>query len=111
MALLGLTEGRPPFQTYQPQIGSSVSPDVELSPSVFEDSRGVLWIGSQAVSNRIEGKAERFSSTVTLGTMGVSLTPPCRSIAEDHSGSLWFGTYAGLNRIDATDAEGQNISS
>jgi len=89
-----------PFQTYQPQIGSSVSQDVELSPSVFEDSRGILWIGSQAVSNRIEGKAERLAYYGDAGNYGSRFNSAVRSIAEDHSGSLWFGTYAGLNRVN-----------
>ena len=89
-----------PFQTYQPKIGSSVSQDVELSASVFEDSHGVLWIGSQAVRNRIEGKAERFSYFGDTGNYGKLFHSAVRSIAEDRSGSLWFGTYAGLNRIN-----------
>jgi signal transduction histidine kinase/ligand-binding sensor domain-containing protein len=89
-----------PFQTYEPQIGSSVSQDVELSPSVFEDSRGVLWIGSQAVRKRIEGKAERLSYYGDAGNYGSLFKSAVRSIAEDHSGSLWFGTYGGLNRVN-----------
>ena len=100
-----------PFQTYQPQIGSSVSQDVELSPSVFEDSRGVLWIGSQAVSKRIEGKAERLSYYGDAGNYGSLFDSAVRSIAEDHSGSLWFGTYAGLNRVNPRTRKLQNISS
>ena len=94
-----------PFQTYQPQIGSSVSQDVELSPSVFEDSRGILWIGSQAVSNRIEGKAERLAYYGDAGNYGSRFNSAVRSIAEDHSGSLWFGTYAGLNRVNPQTRE------
>jgi signal transduction histidine kinase/ligand-binding sensor domain-containing protein len=89
-----------PFQIYQPQIGSSISKDVELSPSVFEDSHGVLWIGAQAVHNRIERKAERFSFFGDEGSYGKLLGSAVRSIAEDRSGFLWFGTFAGLNRVD-----------
>ena len=94
-----------PFQTYQPQIGSSGNQDVELSASVFEDSHGVLWIGSQAVRNRIEGKAERFSYYGDTGNYGKLFHSAVRSIAEDRSGSLWFGTYAGLNRINPRTRE------
>ena len=89
-----------PFQIYQPQSGSSISKDVELSPSVFEDSRGVLWVGSQAVRNRIEGKAERVVLFDDEGSYGKVFGSAVRSIAEDRSGILWFGTYAGLNRVD-----------
>ena len=89
-----------PFQIYHPKIGSSVSEDVELSASVFEDSRGVLWIGSQPMGNRIEGKAERVSYYDDMGNYGKVFDSAVRSIAEDRSGALWFGTYAGLNRID-----------
>jgi len=94
-------DSRPsPFQTYQPKIGSSVDEDVELSASVFEDSHGVLWIGSQPVKNRIEGKGKRLSYFGDTRSYGKFFDSAVRSIAEDRAGYLWFGTYHGLYRVN-----------
>ena len=95
-----------PFQTYQPQIGSSVSQDVELSASVFEDSHGVLWIGSQAVRNRIEGKAERFSYYATRGTTENSFTPP--SGRSQKTAPVLFGSALMLDSIASTHRRGSS---
>ena len=74
---------------------------------IFEDDRGILWIGAGAGMasglikyNRSTGKRERFSNIVddTSSLPSNSI----HSIVQDLKGVLWIGTGAGLCRFDET---------
>jgi len=70
-------------------------PDMKVA-SLFEDSKGMLWIGTfyRGVA-RFDG--DRFKAfTVSDGLAGDRVL----SILEDREGALWFGTYGGLTRYD-----------
>lgn len=65
----------------------------------FEDSRGIMWIGTSQGLNRYDGTGFRIyphrdnDSTTPTGNM-------IRSIAEDREHYLWLGTDVGLSRFD-----------
>lgn len=66
--------------------------DVVLS--LFEDSRGRLWIGSTGGLTRFENGAFHTYAPVD-GWINQSV----RCITEDREGNLWLGTPDGLNRM------------
>jgi signal transduction histidine kinase/ligand-binding sensor domain-containing protein len=75
--------------------------------AIFEDSSGVLWIGTQGGGlNRLEGVTEdgraRFTRYRHDPDNAHSLAADfVYSICEDRSGVLWIGTYGGgLDRFD-----------
>ena len=69
---------------------------------VFEDNRGILWIGTGGAGlikyNRLTGEKESFQNilddTSSLASNNVN------SIVQDHKGTLWLGTISGLCRFD-----------
>jgi len=76
---------------------------------IFEDNRGILWMGlggtnvsasGLAKYNRSTGERERFSNiaddTSSLPSNAIG------SIAQDHQGVIWIGTAAGLCRFNET---------
>jgi transposase InsO family protein len=53
--------------------------------SAYEDSQGILWIGTERGLNRVDrrtGQVKRYEN--------VEFAPGVRSIAEDRGGSLWL---------------------
>ena len=80
--------------------------------AIFEDSRGVFWIGTQGdglhIMDRKTGKFERL--TYDPSQPGKLSRPPIKKgndfdhitfITEDHSGAIWIGTYLeGITRYD-----------
>lgn len=80
--------------------------------SIFEDSRGVFWVGTQGdglhIMDRKTGKFERL--TYDPSHSEKLSRPPVRKgndfdhitfITEDHSGAIWIGTYLeGITRYD-----------
>jgi signal transduction histidine kinase/ligand-binding sensor domain-containing protein len=71
---------------------------------IFQDSRGLIWFGTQDGLNRFDGYAftvyrHREEEANSLSNNSIS------AIFEDHSGTLWIGTTGGgINRFDrATD--------
>ncbi len=66
---------------------------------IFQDSRGFIWIGTEAGLNRYDGY--QFKHYYAFPGDDQSLTnSDINAIAEDSSGFLWIGTYNGLNRLD-----------
>lgn len=64
--------------------------------SIFKDSRGLLWIGTDAGVCLFDGKNFKVYNT-SHGLAGDRVW----SIAEDSQGNMWFGTYdGGLSRFD-----------
>lgn len=73
-----------------------------FSGAIFEDSEGILWLGSFVNGGLIKlnphtKKAEVF--TAVEGNNGLS-NNSIRAIAEDKSGHIWIGTSNGLNMYD-----------
>jgi serine phosphatase RsbU (regulator of sigma subunit)/ligand-binding sensor domain-containing protein len=82
--------------------------------SIYQDSRGVIWIGSDGGLNALQW-SEQNDSNITVTAYRNERDDPhslsndvVRSIYEDHSGVLWIGTNGGLNRlVDARQADSQ----
>jgi len=69
-----------------------------LVSSIFEDSRGVLWVGSAGGLTRFD---RRSGSTVFNRVAENSASGSVTAITEDSAGNLWLGTvYQGLKRFD-----------
>ena len=85
---------------------SPVKPDLGAAEAVclLVDRRGVLWVGTSAGLDRIEGGRGRRLTTKD-GLLANSVT----ALVEDADGNVWIGTVGGLNRwnegrIDAFSA-------
>lgn len=64
--------------------------------AIFEDSSGVLWVGTDSGLNKFEKKTEEFTIYKNHPNKPDSLSHnEIRSIYEDKSGILWIGTYGG----------------
>ena len=75
-------------------------PDMKIE-CVFQDSQGVIWIGTHDRGVvRYEGDEFR-SYTIRDGLAADGVF----SILEDGEGALWFGTNRGLSRFDGSDFE------
>jgi signal transduction histidine kinase/ligand-binding sensor domain-containing protein len=76
-----------PGATIQPFVGA-----------LYEDSQGILWIGTPEALNRFDRKAGRVTA---YRTGGPEVGTDVMSIREDRAGYLWIGTYGhGLHRFD-----------
>ncbi|MBS1576930.1 MAG: hypothetical protein JST09_16660 [Bacteroidetes bacterium] len=85
--------------------------------AIFEDSRGVFWVGTQGdglhIMDRKTGKFERL--TYDPSRPDKLSRPPIQKgdgydhitfITEDHAGALWIGTYSqGITRYDPQTKE------
>lgn len=64
--------------------------------SIFQDARGVLWVGGEGDLLRNDGKAlTRYDIKSDLGK-GVTI----KQIIEDKEGNIWCGTTGRITRID-----------
>ena len=80
------------FEVYSIQEGLQNSSIFKI----FQDSRGILWLGTQG-GGLIRFEGGRFSAyTENDGLADNSV----REITEDHSGNLWIGTESGLNMFN-----------
>jgi signal transduction histidine kinase/ligand-binding sensor domain-containing protein len=81
------------FENFTYRRGSLVSP---LVTSIYEDHKGILWIGSMGGLNRVDRGSG--SNTVPSGT---GVENEILSMLEDHAGVLFAGTFhKGLQRLD-----------
>jgi ligand-binding sensor domain-containing protein/signal transduction histidine kinase len=91
----------------QPTEGLPETPALSL----FQDSRGWLWLGSrrQGVSMTKNPAAERptFSNYSTQNGL---LSNTVRSITEDDSGRIYWGTEKGLNQFDPSTGRIRHIT-
>ncbi len=86
---------------HNPDDSASIS-DNELQV-IFEDSRGLLWIGTIAGGlNRFNRKTGKFKQFIHNPDDPLSISNNrIKSIYEDKTGEFWIGTNgAGLNRFD-----------
>ena len=69
---------------------------------VFEDNRGILWLGTQGRGliryDRKTGELKNF--TKSSGDSSSLAAVYVGSIIQDHKGVIWAGTNAGLTRFD-----------
>lgn len=65
--------------------------------SLFQDSRGYLWIGTQDGLNKYNGYEFEIFKNQPLDTTSIS-NNYIHSICEDEAGNLWVGTKYGLNK-------------
>ncbi len=67
--------------------------------TIFQDSRGFLWVGTQDGLNRFDGYS--FIKYLHNPTDSNSISDSwIYSITEDNEGNLWIGTRRGLNKFD-----------
>lgn len=67
--------------------------------TVYQDSLGFLWIGTQDGLNKYDGYSFQHYRNQTIDSNSIS-NNYISSIAEDSDGNLWIGTNRGLNRLD-----------
>ncbi len=86
------------FENFTYQRGGLVDP---LVTSIYEDHRGILWIGSMGGLNRIDRRTGK-----NLVPQGSGVRNEILSILEDRSDVLFAGTFhGGLERIDADSGQ------
>jgi ligand-binding sensor domain-containing protein/serine phosphatase RsbU (regulator of sigma subunit) len=66
---------------------------------VFQDSRGLIWIGTQAGLNRFDGRNFIAYEKDPLTDNSIS-SSWVYDIAEDYEGNLWIATQNGLNKFN-----------
>ncbi len=85
---------------------SSVSYTIEdgLSQSdvtyIFQDSRGLIWIGTQSGLNRFDGRTFTPYTKDPTNPLQTISSGYVYSIDEDSFGNLWIGTQNGLDKFD-----------
>lgn len=91
-----LLPSKPPAFEKLPKVpGATIEPFVG---ALYEDSEGILWIGTPEALNRFDRK----TGHVTAYRSGEpEVGADVMSIREDRAGNLWVGTYGhGLHRFD-----------
>jgi PAS domain S-box-containing protein len=64
--------------------------------TIFEDSRGVFWVGTEKGLNRFDRDTEKFEHYYhKKSEPGTISNDYIWSIHEDRGGNLWFGTWGG----------------
>jgi len=69
--------------------------------TVFVDSKGFVWVGTEAGLSRFNPKTERFTNFKHVMADSKSLSANMiQSIYEDSRNTIWIGTSDGLNKYD-----------
>jgi len=96
------------YKIYLESSESNLNLSNNVVTSLFVDSEGVLWVGSEKSLNRYNSKEENFTQFLIstqnpkapFDENGNSIT----SIFEDKKGQLWLGSFSGIvffNKISA----------
>ncbi|MBN2105371.1 histidine kinase [bacterium] len=89
---------RAEFQTYLPEKDNPGSISSDVVYSIFEDSAGILWLGTEQGLNRFDTSQHRFENWKNEPDDPVSLNNnTIWTITKDHSGVYWLGTDGGIN--------------
>ncbi|MBC7884566.1 MAG: hypothetical protein H7X99_03780 [Saprospiraceae bacterium] len=75
---------------------------------LLKDSRGFLWIGTDAGLNRFDGK-NIIPHTYTIGHPTTLLNDNITTLFEDESHRIWIGTQAGLSIFDPDSSKFLNF--
>jgi signal transduction histidine kinase/streptogramin lyase len=95
------------FKIYRSIPGDPGSLRDNMVPTVYADSAGVIWIGTQNGLNRLDPTNGRLTS------FGVKAGPSGNTVScllEDDSGNLWIGTNRGLSRFNQKEGTLVNYS-
>jgi ligand-binding sensor domain-containing protein len=105
------------FESARASISSDIefqhiSTDIGLSQktvlSMYQDSLGFVWIGTQEGLNRYDGREIRVFTNSANDPSSLS-SNVVRAIIEDSKGYLWIATSNGLNRINKDHQTFQRI--
>ncbi len=90
------------FVKFDHDVSDPASLSANLIRTVFEDSRGHLWIGTNTGGlNRLDRTTWKFSHYRHDSADPATLShDSVYTIQEDNQGFLWVGTQVGLNRLD-----------
>ncbi len=68
---------------------------------IFEDSKGNIWIGTEAGLNLFDRDEQRFIRFMHTDTNTNTIPNNLiRAITEDATGNLWVGTYGGMTKFN-----------
>lgn len=86
---------------YKHEPGNENSLSSSQVSTIFEDSKGVMWIGTELGLNRFDRKNKQFTRFINDPTDSTSLSNNRVSgVAEDKLGNIWVGTRKGLNKLE-----------
>lgn len=90
------------FVLYETDPNDTHSISSNYIRTIFEDHKGVIWIGTKDGLNKFDKQNEQFSHYKNIPDNPDSLSSnKIGAIYEDSSGILWIGTMGGgLNRFD-----------
>jgi ligand-binding sensor domain-containing protein len=66
---------------------------------IFQDSRGLMWFGTQNGLNRYDGRSFTIFKNVSEDSSSISSSDVYTAF-EDKNKNLWFGTRSGLSLLD-----------
>ncbi len=88
------------FTVYRHKKGDSTSLGSNEITCLFEDNKGILWIGTSggSLARYIREKDCFYTYKPHVGKHG--LNSSIKSITGDHFGNIWIATYGGLNILN-----------
>ncbi len=90
------------FKRYIHNASDPFSISNNIVQSIYEDSKGRLWIGTGIGLDIFDRKSEKFYSYINnpQDPTSISENQVQSCIREDKNRTLWVGTWNGLNKID-----------